>query len=115
MKDVSMANMTTPLTMNELTGFLEKLDKKKCPWCDGNHWGLHIGANQEPPVPGLRSLPHALIYAGDDGSLKGTINVGTETALIVAAVECGDCGYLYLFNYFTIMKKVRESHDGKDS
>lgn len=84
--------------------------------------GLHIDAAEDAPTPqqpGLRSLPRIRLESSDGGTLRGTIAMGTEGSLMVVVAECHSCGYVYLFNYFTIMKKVRakaaEKPDGNDS
>lgn len=111
-----MSPSQAPLTLQEIDDFLVGLDKRRCPWCDGHHWGLHIDAAADaptPPQPGLRSLPRIRLAHSDSGTLSGSIAMGTEGSLMVIVVECQACGYIYLFNYFAIMKKVRAMAAGK--
>lgn len=115
-----MADNVDLLSHQEIDDFLVQMDKKKCPWCDGHRWGLHTDMTTEPATPRLRSMPSLKIYKDEDGKLKGTVNVGTEAALAVIVAECGECGYVYTFNYFTVMsllraKKNNEVTDGHRS
>lgn len=104
-----MDEIPTPLSIQEVDEFLVKLAKKRCPWCDGTHWGMHIdnGDEANPKAPSLRALPRMRLGQAAPGTLTGTISIGTEAALTVAIAECQECGYIHLFNYFTIMRLAR--------
>jgi hypothetical protein len=41
-----MSDTAELLTIKEFEDFLVSMDKKKCPWCDGNHWGAHVHMNK---------------------------------------------------------------------
>lgn len=92
------------LTSDEVDAFLIKMRKQPCSWCGSLAWGTHI--ETAPDVAALRSLPRIRIHQEGD-SLKGTVTVGTEDALVVAVTECADCGHIDTFSYFSIVKKVR--------
>jgi hypothetical protein len=98
-----------PLTLKEISEFLAKTyQQRMCPWCGNCFWGIHFDA--DAPYPGraeVRVLHRIHIEKNDKGGLRGSIAYGTESALLAVFVECQECGYLYSFNYFTIMKKVR--------
>lgn len=102
-----------PLTWKEIDDFLVQMDKRQCPWCNGQHWGLHIDStlmkeNGNKVIPGLRSLSRIRIEPGERGNdLKASISAGTESALVAIVAECTECGHLYFFNYFTVLTKAR--------
>jgi len=103
-----------PLTLKEIDDFLVFMDKKKCPWCDGASWGVHLDTGDGTLLtgysPGLRAIPRIRIRAKEDGSsgLRGDVAVGPDASLITAVAECRECGHLSFFNYFTIMKLARQ-------
>ncbi len=99
-----MTEKLEPLTIKEVDDFLAGLDKKRCPWCDGNQWGVHIDKTNDSP--NLRGLPQMQISLGDDGLLKAQLHVGANALPIIVA-QCNDCGYMYTFNYLSIMAKIR--------
>ena len=103
-----------PLSYKELDDFLTKLDSKKCPWCDGHNWGLQYktqDSDDTPKHPYLRALSKIDLTENVDGGIHGTITTGLETALPVTVVECLSCGYLYFFNYFSIMNKIKNDEE----
>lgn len=95
------------ISLKAIDDFLLMLDKKKCPWCDGNQWAMRVvpeaKIDSTEDIYGLRSLPHFRLYKEND-ILRGSMSVGTENALPVVVVRCDECGYIYLFDYFRIVE-----------
>jgi hypothetical protein len=99
---------TAPLSLKEIDDYLVKKANGACPFCGGKKWGLHTNEGR----PDLRSLPRITITKKDDGDdLSGSVALGTKDALVLAMAECLDCGHAYGFNYFSLMRKIRDGDD----
>lgn len=95
------------ISFDKIDQLLVQLDKKRCPWCNGNSWSVRAipetDASSTEDILGLRALPTFRIYK-EKGSLKGSMSVGTENALPLVVVRCYDCGFVYLFDYFRLLE-----------
>ncbi len=96
--------------------WLVRLDKKRCPWCDGHNWVLRGTLKSEPTstqaVAGLRSLPETRLYLLED-AVKAEITYGASGALPVITARCEDCGFLYLFDYFKVAELCHNATNPK--
>lgn len=94
------------VSFSKIDDLLVGLDKKKCPWCDGNSWALRgipeTDTSSTENLMGLRGLPHFRLYK-EQSRLKGTMTVGTENALPLVVARCNECGFVYLFDYFHLV------------
>lgn len=99
------------VSLKHIDTLLVKLDKKKCPWCDGANWSMRVvpetKIDSTEDISGLRALPHFRMFKEDD-SLRGTMTTGTQNAFPVVVVRCDDCGYIYLFDYFRLIELHKE-------
>ncbi|ECE1725252.1 hypothetical protein C2J41_17820 [Salmonella enterica] len=102
------------VSLEHIDALLEKLDKKKCPWCDGEHWSIRVipeaKIDSTEDISGLRALPHFRMFK-EDGSLRGTMTTGVQNAFPVVVVRCDDCGYIYLFDYFRLIELYKEKYN----
>lgn len=98
-------NINGLVSLANLDGFLVELDKKKCPWCDGENWAMRITTETDvtsnTSIKGLRALPLFDMHIEGE-QLKGSMHVGTENALPLVVVRCDNCGFLYNFDYFLL-------------
>ncbi|MBK5075202.1 hypothetical protein I2492_19555 [Budviciaceae bacterium CWB-B4] len=105
--------MTNLISLTEADELLVSLDKKKCPWCDGNSWVMRgipeSDADSKDSIFGLRNIPTIKVYK-DDNNLKATMNVGVENAMPMIVVRCNDCGFIYLFDYFKLIELSKEKN-----
>lgn len=93
------------ITADELDAFLQKHRKAPCPWCGSKSWGLHSDSAKNEAT--TRSLPRVTMQQ-EGTEVKGSVDVGTAQALVVAMTECLTCGHLDFFNYFSIKNKIRD-------
>lgn len=102
------------IALDKIDELLLRLDTKRCPWCDGEHWAMRVipetDIHSTDDIKGIRALPNFRIYKEDD-RLKGTMVVGAENALPLVVVRCDDCGFVYLFDYFRLIELYKEKNN----
>jgi hypothetical protein len=101
----------TPLSIKEIETHFTDLGEKKCPCCGNDAWGVHTDGAGTSTDPSLRALPHVSVRAADHNTLGVAIDDDDGETLIVAVFECARCGFLYFFNYYAILDKMRGVDD----
>ncbi|HBN5914570.1 TPA: hypothetical protein L3H17_003722 [Morganella morganii] len=98
-------------SISDIDAFLVSVDKKKCPWCDGNNWAIRITPETDlqstDSIKGIRGLPELKMFTEDD-KLKGELSLGVANILPLIIVRCNTCGHIYLFDYFKINEILHE-------
>lgn len=106
---------TTPLTAPEIEQFLLSRRHGSCTWCGEDEWAVHIQPTANALVaespPGVRALSEMRLSVDPDkpGVFNANISLEVERTLPVTLVECGHCGCVTAFNYFTLLRLIRRN------
>ena len=96
--------------------FLDSVGNSRCPWCGSSNWDIITESDSKVTTPVLESPDTIEIYNERREQVKNarvTINKTDKNPGVSMKLRCNCCGCELRFDYFYVLKRIKQIADNK--